>query len=203
MVNALQSTLGGGSPSVDAFVAKLNAAGSALTYSTYLGGGGSAEASAIAVDSAGNAYITGSAGGGFPTVKPLQATPTPSAGAFVAELNAAGSALVYSTYFGDESDNIYVDSGEVPAASAVAVDSAGNTYFAGGAGPIFPLANAIQTIAGSGFPQFGSAFLVKIGPADAAGLAIAPQRPSISRKCSSERPLCRKRLRCLRPAASL
>ena len=69
--------MGGGSPPVNAFVAKFECGGSALTYSTYLGGGGSAEASAIAVDSAGNAYITGSAGVGFPTLSPCKLRPLP------------------------------------------------------------------------------------------------------------------------------
>jgi Protein of unknown function (DUF1573) len=123
---------------------------------------------AVAVDSAGNAHITGAAGLGFPLVKPLQtAFNTGNGGAaFVTELNSAGSALVYSTYFGD--------AGNVPPASALAVDSAGNTYFAGGANSIFPLANAIQTTTRGAFPELGTPFLAKIGPADAAGLAIAP-----------------------------
>jgi uncharacterized protein (TIGR03437 family) len=169
VVNAFQPANGASSPPANAFVAKLNASGSGLTYSTYLGGIGGAGASAVAVDSAGNAYITGAAGLGFPLVKPLQtAFNTGNGGAaFVAELNAAGSALVYSSYFGDES-------GLVPAASALAVDSSGNTYFSGGAGPNFPVANAIQTVPAGPHPEFGSAFLAKIGPVDAAGLATMP-----------------------------
>jgi uncharacterized protein (TIGR03437 family) len=168
VVNAFQPANGATSPPANAFVAKLDASGSALTYSTYLGGVGGAGASAIAVDSAGNAYITGAAGLGFPIVKPLQAALTAGSGggAFVAELNAAGLALVYSTYFGD--------AGNVPPASALALDSAGNTYFAGGAGQFFPLANAIQTTTRGSFPEIGTPFLAKIGPADVAGLAIAP-----------------------------
>jgi len=169
VVNAFQPANGASSPPANAFVAKLSPSGSALTYSTYLGGVGGASASAIAVDSAGNAYIAGAAGLGFPIVKPLQAALTTGSGggAFVAELDAAGLALVYSTYFGNAS-------GSVPPASALALDSAGNTYFAGGAGPNFPLANAIQTTTRGSFPEFGTPFLAKIGPADAAGLAIAP-----------------------------
>jgi uncharacterized protein (TIGR03437 family) len=169
MVNAFQPANGAASPPVNAFVAKLNASGSALTYSTYLGGIGGAGASAVAVDSAGNAYITGAAGAGFPLVQPLQTSFSAGNGgaAFVAELNAAGAALVYSTYFGNES-------GLVPAASAVTVDSVGNTHFSGGAGPNFPVANAIQTVPAGPHPEFGSAFLAKIGPADAAGLATMP-----------------------------
>src|SRR2546430_13185772 len=78
-----------------------------LSYSTYLGGSGTDFGSGIAVDSAGNAYVTGVAGStDFPTQSPEQAA---NAGgrfdAFVAKFNAAGSALVYSTYLGGTSDD--------------------------------------------------------------------------------------------------
>ena len=76
-VNPLQATDCGGQYG-DAFVTKLNAAGSALVYSTYLGGSGvpgSARAHGIAVDSSGNAYVTGDTDStNFPTANPLQAT---------------------------------------------------------------------------------------------------------------------------------
>jgi len=89
---------GGGGVGDDAFVAKLNAAGSALVYSTYLGGYSSDSGMGITVDSSGNAYVTGMTGSkDFPTANPLQ----PSLGsAFVAKLNPTGSALLYSTYLG-------------------------------------------------------------------------------------------------------
>ena len=106
----------------DAFVTKLNSTGSALVYSTYLGGGTAAtqgggandEGHAIAVDNNGNAYITGStASTDFPTVNAVQ--PNYGGGdAFVTKLNATGTALVYSTYLGgggyDEGNGIAVDS---------------------------------------------------------------------------------------------
>src|SRR2546428_5102570 len=89
---------------------KLNAAGSALVYSTYLGGSGGDGGEGIAVDASGNAYVTGSTTStNFPTANPLQAAkavtstgsmPSPASDAFVAKLNAAGSALVYSTHLG-------------------------------------------------------------------------------------------------------
>ena len=87
----------------DAFVSKLNAAGNALVYSTFLGGGGTERGYGIAVDGSGNAYVTGhtnsdnvSSGptGGFPTLGPLQANNN-SPGiydAFVTKFNPAGSA---------------------------------------------------------------------------------------------------------------
>src|SRR5439155_1166617 len=89
----------------DAFVAKLNATGSALVYATYLGGSGCDAGTGIAVDAAGAAYVTGSTcSSDFPTVHPLQrkfgggeacvVEGTPGGDAFVAKLNATGSALV-------------------------------------------------------------------------------------------------------------
>src|SRR5439155_9294175 len=125
---AIQTTFGGVE---DAFVAKLNPAGSALAYSTYLGGSGGDSAGGssnivsgdIAVDSAGNAYVTGiTSSTDFPTVSPFQATLGGGTDAFVAKLNSGGSALVYSTYLGGNSN----DQG-----SGIAVDSSGNAYVTG------------------------------------------------------------------------
>ena len=93
----------------DAFVTKLNPAGSALVYSTYLGGSGTDDGGCgIAVDAAGNAYVTGY------TARPTSRPPTRPCrrtngggpyDAFVAKLNADGSALVYSTYLGGSGDD--------------------------------------------------------------------------------------------------
>jgi hypothetical protein len=70
-VNPIQNTFGGGT--MDVFVTKLNATASALVYSTYLGGGGDDVGYAIAVDTAGNAYLTGYTGSGaWPTADPLR-----------------------------------------------------------------------------------------------------------------------------------
>jgi hypothetical protein len=110
----------------DAFVTKLNPTGSALVYSTYLGGSGDQGASHIALDSAGEAYVAGvTSSTNFPTVNPLQATNNGGYygyDAFVSELNATGSALVSSSYFGGNDDD-YV--------SGIGVDSSGNIYVAG------------------------------------------------------------------------
>jgi uncharacterized protein (TIGR03437 family) len=113
----------------NAFVTKLNPAGSALVYSTYLGGSGSDAASGVAVDGSGNAYIAGAASSAdFPvTLGALQTTNRSGAGtnAFVTELNRAGSVLVYSTYLGGSGGD---------AARGVAVDGSGNMYITGEAG---------------------------------------------------------------------
>jgi len=154
LANALQRVFGGpGGNAGDAFVAKLNASGSALVYSTYLGGSGWDGGSAIAVDSVGNAYVTGGTGSvNFPATNPVQSTNGDSYDAFVAELSAAGSALVYSTYLGGSR----YDSG-----TGVAVDAAGNAYIAGQTqSSEFPLTNPLQKgpTAGS-----RSGFVMRIG----------------------------------------
>lgn len=124
---AFQTTFGGGYQ--DAFISKLNAAGSGLIYSTYLGGPGSDVAAAIAVDAGGNAYVAGAAGIGFPITSGAY-QPTINAGAwgssgqdaFVSKLNATGSGLVYSTYLGGSQQE---------GASGLALDGNGNAYVTG------------------------------------------------------------------------
>jgi len=119
-VNAIYPNPAGGT---DVFVLKVNAAGSALVYATYLGGSGADQPWAIALDSAGNAYLTGyTFSSDFPTVNPIQTNPTATMYPFVTKINAAGSAIVFSTYL-------------PPAATYggdIAVDSSGSVYVAGG-----------------------------------------------------------------------
>jgi hypothetical protein len=138
----------------DAFVAKLNPAGSALVYSTYLGGSAVDYGYAIAVDSSGNAYVTGRTySTDFPTANPLQASYGGELDAFVAKLNAAGSALVYSTYLGG---NRY-DEG-----NSVAVDSSGNAYVTGVTySTNFPTASPFQANCG-GCSSYADAFVAKL-----------------------------------------
>jgi hypothetical protein len=117
---AFQGTNGGFE---DAFVTKLNASGSALVYSTYLGGNDIDDGLGIAVDTSGNAYVTGLADStNFPTANAFQGTKNVGDDAFVTKLNAAGSALVYSTYLGG---------GALDQSNGVAVDAAGNAYVTG------------------------------------------------------------------------
>ena len=88
---------------VDAFVTKLNPAGTGLVYSTYLGGDGTDTGEGIAVDADGNAYVTGTTGStNFPTTfGAVQPTFRGGFGdAFVTKLDPGGSAVVYSTYLG-------------------------------------------------------------------------------------------------------
>ncbi len=113
---AFQTEYGGG----DAFIAKLNPSGSALVYSTYLSG---ASGNGIAVDSAGNAYITGDAGPlSFPTTAGAFQTTPVGYDAFVTKLNPAGSGLVYSARFGGNLDDF---------SRGIALDVSGNAYITG------------------------------------------------------------------------
>ncbi|HKP93215.1 MAG TPA: SBBP repeat-containing protein [Chthoniobacterales bacterium] len=164
--NALQSSIG--TDGQDAFVTKLNADGSALVYSTYLGGNGSSEfGEAIAVDSSGNVYVTGSTfSGDFPTVNPIQATfGGGTSDAFITKINAAGTALVYSTYLGG-SDDAAISGVGLETGRAIAVDSSGNAYVAGEENSTnFPTANAIQATYGGGGTD---AFVAKINAAGSA-----------------------------------
>jgi len=108
-----------------------------LSYSTYFGP--SAEAFAIAIDSSGNAYLTGRANSGlFPTtagtIKPSSNFDTPDA--FVTKLNSTGTALVYSTFLGGNGQDI---------GNGIAVDSSGNAYVTGNTtSSNFPTVNAIR-----------------------------------------------------------
>ena len=146
---------------VTCFVTKLNATGSALIYSTYLGGHTTDRGKAIAIDSQGNAYITGGTGStDFPTTPgAFQRTPS---GAFITKLNPTGTALVYSTYLGGSAG------GE---AEGIALDSAGNAYVTGSTEasdfPVTP--GAFQTTnhkqVGSGSP---TVFVTKLNAVGAA-----------------------------------
>jgi hypothetical protein len=144
---AFQTTFGGGTFVGDGFVSKLNAAGSALLYSTYLGGSNDDFGTGILVDGSTNAYVTGStASTNFPTTPgSFQTTLKGPEDAFVSKLNATGSALLYSTYLGGSD----FDTG-----GTIAVDTSGNAYVTG------------QTISAD-FPITPGAFQTTLGFADA------------------------------------
>jgi hypothetical protein len=136
--------IAGGGTSVDAFVTKLDPTGSSVVYSTYLGGSGAEAGFDIAVDTAGNAYLAGYAyGNGLPLAGPIQAANGGYYDAFLAMLNAAGSALVFSTYLGGSGNE---------EARGVALDPSGNAYLAGRTfSTDFPVTpGAFQTSYGSG-----------------------------------------------------
>ncbi|HEX8458401.1 MAG TPA: SBBP repeat-containing protein [Pyrinomonadaceae bacterium] len=163
--NAFQSAFNGTSASFgnrDVFVTKINAAGNAYVYSTYLGGNFSEEARGIAVDSSGNAYVAGFTDStNFPIANAVQATMGGTQDAFVTKLNAAGSALVYSTYLGGAGFSDGANSSEF--GEAIAVDSSGNAYVTGNTfSDNFPVVNPVQATFAGGSTD---AFVTKINAA--------------------------------------
>jgi len=143
----------------DAFVAKINPGGTAWVYSTYLGGNAADEGYGIAVDAAGNAYLTGyTASTNFPVQSPFQGSSAGDVDAFVTKLNPAGSALVYSTYLGGSGTDF---------ANALAVDSSGSVYVTGDTrSKDFPLVGPIKTTLGS--TGVYDVFVSKLNPSGSA-----------------------------------
>ncbi|MEZ5356055.1 MAG: SBBP repeat-containing protein [Bryobacteraceae bacterium] len=155
----------------DCFVAKLNASGSALVYSTLLGGRLQDACSAVAVDGEGNAYVTGiTSSSNFPVSdSALQRTYRGGSGrvifvkegdAFVSKISPDGSKLVYSTFLGSSGDE---------AGYAIAVNPAGEAFVAGSTNSTFGFpttTGAMQTApggsGGQGTVQLGDAFIVKL-----------------------------------------
>ncbi|PYS75038.1 MAG: hypothetical protein DMF73_02160, partial [Acidobacteria bacterium] len=143
---ALATTYRGGD--FDGILFKLNPQGNALVYSTFIGGEDNDSTEGVAVDTSGNAYITGGTrSSGFPlTASAFQSFRAGDTDAYLTKLNAAGSAVLYSTLLGGSG----TDRG-----SGVIVDSAGNAYVAGyAASPDFPTQNAFQVFSGGSFDAF-------------------------------------------------
>jgi len=158
VMNAYQSTIGGGG--ADVFFTKLNSTGTALVYSTYLGGTSFDFANGVALDSVGRAYIVGETSStNFPTLNGFQTSLGGGAfpDAFVAVMDPSQSgdaSLVYSTYLGGNGS----DRG-----TAIAVDSSGVAYLTGQTtnGSFPTTINAIQPSFGGGSSD---AFVTKIDP---------------------------------------
>jgi uncharacterized repeat protein (TIGR01451 family) len=123
--NPVQASLNGAQ---DAYIVRMKNDGSALDFSTYMGGSGAEIATAIAVDAAGGAYVTGlTTSVDFPTISAVQSTiggspPFSSIDAFVTKLNTGGNAIIYSTYLGG---------GGTDQGLSIAVDTAANAYVTG------------------------------------------------------------------------
>jgi len=157
--NPYDNTLSG---TKNAFVSKLNASGSSLAWSTYLGGDISDTGHDIAVDKSGNVYVTGeTASTDFPTQDPFQSTwggdLTGVQDVFISVFNASGSALIWSTYLGRS----YPDIGR-----GIAVGMDGNIYVTGETGLDFPADNIA--------PVKVNAFVSKFTSVAAIGLKAMP-----------------------------
>jgi hypothetical protein len=149
----------------DVFVTKLVPDGSAIGYSLFFGGNGKDEGWNIAVDSSGNAYVAGATTStNFPVAQPpsaRQGTNSGGSDAFIAQINAAGSALVYSFYLGGQANDF---------GYGVAVDTAGNAYAAGQTlSTNFPTRGPIQSAFAGGA---GDAFILKVLTPPSLAMAI-------------------------------
>ena len=134
VVNAIDKSR---NKSEDVFITKLNAEGTGIVYSTYLGGNDRDYGYGIAVDSAGNAYVAGrTISSDFPVVHAIDDSGNGEYDAFVTKLNAEGTSIVYSTYLGGSSSDY---------ANGIAVDSGGNAYITGWTWSLdFPVEHAID-----------------------------------------------------------
>lgn len=142
---------------LDAFVAKINPAGTALVYAGFIGGAGSDRGFGIAVDGEGDAFVTGetdSSPATFPKVGGPSLTFNGSTDAFVAKINPAGTALDYAGYIGG---------GDFDVGRGIAVDGAGNAYVTGytqSEQTLFPKTGGPGLIYGG----LGDAFVAKVNP---------------------------------------
>jgi hypothetical protein len=160
----------------NAFVTKLNPSGTALVYSSYLGGSGDPTSSvgdvgnSIAVDSSGNAYVTGyTASADFPVTSSAFQSVNNAAAlhdsiSFVTKLNAAGTALLYSTFLGGSAS---FSGQSVDYGTGIAVDGSGNAYVTGKARSTnFPVTvGAFQTVNNAAAANGSNAFITKLNSA--------------------------------------
>ena len=145
---------GGG---LDAFIMRLSSDGTTLLSASYLGGAAADEGHDIALDAAGNIYITGyTSSTNFPIVGGLQTAIGGLQDAFVVKFNNAASTILYSTYLGGALD----DRG-----TGIVVDQTGNVFVTGPAGSRnFPTRNPFQGLMGGGLAD---AFITKFSPTGA------------------------------------
>jgi len=139
------------------FVTHLNAEGTAVLYSTYIGGQDRDRLGGVVVDDEGNIYMTGQASSrDFPTVPTAQ--PAGRTDAFVLKLSSNGSSLIFSRYLGGSSDDT---------ANGIAIDASGSVYVTGGTwSRDFPVVRALQREFGGAPDDFGGsgdAFVTKFG----------------------------------------
>ncbi len=142
------------SGATDVFVTKIDAAGTNLSYSTYLGGNVNEDPSDIAIDTFGNIYITGITGSyNFPLAVPFQNSFFGNNSVFITKINTAGTSLVFSTFLGGRAG--------WEGGHGIAVDTEGNVYVVGGThSDNFPMVSAMDaSLNGS-----GDAFVVKLNP---------------------------------------
>ncbi|MFW9887740.1 MAG: SBBP repeat-containing protein [Candidatus Thorarchaeota archaeon] len=153
-INAYNSTYGG---NFDCFVLKLSANGSTLYCSTFIGGSGHDEATSVAVDSSGNAFVAGyTSSPNFPTFNAYNSTYGGEGDCFVFKLSPDGSTLLYSTYIGGD----FYDW-----AASIAVDRIGNAYIAGvTSSSNFPTLYAYNQTYGGGLPWWPifDCFVIKL-----------------------------------------
>ena len=153
LVIPYQNKLKGGR---NAFIAALMPDGSALRFSTYLGGTGDDQANAIAVDSGGSVYVVGqTTSRDLPLLRPIQSRNAGGQDAFALKLTNSGN-LSYCTYVGGSADDV---------ATGVAVDASGAVVLVGSTwSPDFPVATPAQPAIAGG----EDAFVTKLNPAGTA-----------------------------------
>ena len=175
LLNPAQPSFGG---SFDGYVARVTTSGTKV-YSTYLGGSADDRVTGVAVNSSGEAYVTGfTSSTNFPTVTPLQIANGGGFDAFLTKLSAGGSVLLYSTYLGGSANESNTTA--VTSTNPIVLDAANNAYLTGfTSSPNFPTASALQSSSAGG----QDVFIAKIAdttPAADFSLSISPATRTVS-----------------------